>query len=75
MRSFLSMSHVPIAMAFDRNYLCPAAVAIHSLLTCLQRSRERITPPPPPSPPPPLTRFTSLVLGSPQTTYKNSPLS
>uniref|UniRef100_UPI000CF05CC1 glycosyltransferase family 8 protein n=1 Tax=Helicobacter heilmannii TaxID=35817 RepID=UPI000CF05CC1 len=32
--------HIPIAMAFDKNYLIPVAVAIYSLLECLQRSKE-----------------------------------
>ncbi|WP_082334140.1 glycosyltransferase [Helicobacter heilmannii] len=32
--------HVPIAMAFDKNYLIPAAVAIYSLLECLQKSKD-----------------------------------
>ncbi|WP_121756341.1 glycosyltransferase [Helicobacter felis] len=37
--------HVPIVVAFDRNYLCPAATAIYSLLRCLQRTRESLASP------------------------------
>ncbi|BCZ18292.1 hypothetical protein NHP190003_15740 [Helicobacter sp. NHP19-003] len=35
----MSPPHVPIAVAFDRNYLIPAAVALYSLFECLQKSK------------------------------------
>ncbi|WP_267891999.1 hypothetical protein [Helicobacter cynogastricus] len=37
--------HIPIALAFDRNYRIPAAVAIRSLLTCLQHAKEHLSYP------------------------------